>query len=152
MPRLENCASGEQIHFPQKNELILGRSKQCDLVLNDNRVSRNHARIYRMGSQWFIEDLGSTNGVQVNGQNRDQHMLAAGDLIELCAFRFIYQPDPEPSFESATNIRSSLTVASSIFLRLPPGAGRFHPAGDHESSGQRSFAPLSAGTGLVARI
>ena len=75
MPHPEDCVSGKQMHFPQKNELIVGRSKQRDLVLNDNRVSRNPARIYRMGSQWFIEDLGSTNGVQVNGQNTDQHML-----------------------------------------------------------------------------
>jgi len=133
MPRLENCASGEQIHFPQKNELILGRSKQCDLVLNDNRVSRNHARIYRMGTQWFIEDLGSTNGVQVNGQNRDQHMLAAGDLIELSTFQFIYQPDPEPSFESASE---HTIFADRSQLDLPEATARgrsLNPAGDHES-------------------
>jgi hypothetical protein len=63
----------------------IGRSRDCDIVLQDSNVSRKHAEI-RPGAQgqWTIADLGSTNGVVVNGQPaRGAVPLAAGDQVEL---------------------------------------------------------------------
>ena len=45
----------------------IGRDGGCDLVLADVTVSRRHARLERDGSNWVLQDLGSTNGTRLNG-------------------------------------------------------------------------------------
>ena len=48
---------------------VIGRSRDCDIVLQDSNVSRRHAEIRPSGGDnWTITDLGSTNGVKVNGR------------------------------------------------------------------------------------
>jgi Protein of unknown function (DUF3662)/FHA domain len=62
----------------------LGRSRSCDVVLDDANVSRRHAEVRPRGGGWFVADLGSTNGVAVNGTRIEQaHALRPGDRIEL---------------------------------------------------------------------
>jgi hypothetical protein len=71
---------------------ILGRSRNCDVVLTDANVSRQHAEVRLRGDAWTIADLGSTNGVVVNGSNvRTEHKLAAGDRIELGTSRIVFE-------------------------------------------------------------
>jgi hypothetical protein len=63
----------------------LGRSRECDVVLGDSNVSRRHARI-ALGADggWTVEDLGSTNGVQVNGvRAHGPAPLRSGDRLDL---------------------------------------------------------------------
>jgi pSer/pThr/pTyr-binding forkhead associated (FHA) protein len=63
---------------------VLGRSRDCDIVLEDPNVSRKHAEIRPAGDGWAVHDLGSTNGVSVNGRRvRDSQPLSAGDRVEL---------------------------------------------------------------------
>jgi hypothetical protein len=62
----------------------LGRSRQCDVVLDDPNVSRKHAEIRPRGGSWVISDLGSTNGASVNGRRIEgPEVLNAGDEIEI---------------------------------------------------------------------
>jgi hypothetical protein len=62
----------------------LGRSRQCDVVLNDPNVSRQHAEIRPRGGSWVLIDLGSTNGSQLNGHRVEgSEVLEPGDQIEL---------------------------------------------------------------------
>ena len=62
----------------------LGRGRQCDVVLNDPNVSRQHAEIRPRGGSWVLTDLGSTNGSQLNGRRIDgSEVLRDGDEIEL---------------------------------------------------------------------
>jgi predicted component of type VI protein secretion system len=63
----------------------LGRSRECEIVVDDANVSRRHAEV-RPGPQgWTIADLGSTNGVRVNGRpvGNEPHPLSDGDRVEL---------------------------------------------------------------------
>lgn len=61
----------------------IGRSRDCDVVLDDTGISRHHAHIRPGGAGWEIEDLGSTNGVHVNGiEVTGRHPLHSGDRIE----------------------------------------------------------------------
>jgi FhaA, N-terminal domain/FHA domain len=62
---------------------VLGRSRECDIVLQDSNVSRRHAEIRPAGGDgWTIADLGSTNGVKVNGrQIGSATALSSGDEI-----------------------------------------------------------------------
>ncbi len=66
------------------NPCVVGRSRACDLVIDDPNVSRRHAQLQQSKKQWFVSDLGSTNGVKVNGESIDgQQPLKSGDVIEL---------------------------------------------------------------------
>ncbi len=64
--------------------VTLGRSRQCDVVLADPNVSRQHAEIRPRGGGWMLNDLGSTNGSTLNGRRIDgPEMLKPGDEIEV---------------------------------------------------------------------
>ncbi|MGH7708953.1 MAG: FhaA domain-containing protein [Vulcanimicrobiaceae bacterium] len=64
-------------------ELTVGRDASCDLVLLDPRVSRRHAALAIVDGALGVRDLGSTNGVTVNGVRVDASALAAGDLVRI---------------------------------------------------------------------
>jgi pSer/pThr/pTyr-binding forkhead associated (FHA) protein len=71
-----------------KDRFILGRSKaHADLVLADPNVSRQHAAIEHVGNEWFLADLGSTNGCHVANQRVSRQALADGDVIEITSHR-----------------------------------------------------------------
>jgi hypothetical protein len=62
----------------------IGRSRQCDVVLSDPNVSRQHAEIRPRGGSWVLTDLGSTNGSSLNGRIIDgPEVIRPGDEIEL---------------------------------------------------------------------
>ena len=62
---------------------VIGRSRQCDVVLDDANVSRRHAEIRPADDgDWTVADLGSTNGVQINGRpTRGAATIASGDRL-----------------------------------------------------------------------
>jgi Protein of unknown function (DUF3662)/FHA domain len=70
---------------------VLGRSRECDCVLQDPNVSRRHAELRRSSNgDWQIVDLDSTNGVKVNDRRVDRSRLAPGDEVMLGTTRFTF--------------------------------------------------------------
>jgi hypothetical protein len=66
--------------------VVLGRSRNCDVVLNDPNVSRQHAELRPRGGSWVLTDLGSTNGSRINGHPVERsEVVRPGDEIELGA-------------------------------------------------------------------
>jgi hypothetical protein len=62
----------------------IGRSRQCEIVLTDANVSRQHAELRPRGGSWVLSDLGATNGVVLNGRRIDTpEVVRSGDRIEL---------------------------------------------------------------------
>jgi hypothetical protein len=62
----------------------MGRSRQCDVTVDDANVSRQHAEVRPRGGSWVLSDLGSTNGSRLNGQRVEgSEVLKPGDEIEL---------------------------------------------------------------------
>ncbi len=70
--------------FLLDDEVELGRGEHVALRIRDRSVSRRHARVFREETTFWIEDLGSPNGVFVNGAKlKGAHALAGGDVVEL---------------------------------------------------------------------
>jgi hypothetical protein len=65
------------------SRVVVGRSRDADIVLADPNVSRRHAELRREESGWHVVDLGSTNGIKVNGRRVDQAALGSGDQITI---------------------------------------------------------------------
>ncbi len=64
--------------------VTMGRSRQCEVMVDDPNVSRQHAEIRPRGGSWVVTDLGSTNGSRLNGRTLEQPtVLKPGDEIEL---------------------------------------------------------------------
>ena len=63
--------------------ISIGRLPECNVVLNDPNVSRRHAEVRAQGDGFVLVDLGSTNGVKVNGVRVTQHQLADGDQVSI---------------------------------------------------------------------
>ena len=73
---------GEHARPLSVGALTVGRAETCDIVLDDPLVSRQHARIYVHASDVYVEDLGSANGVYVNGlRSCGPHRLCDGDRV-----------------------------------------------------------------------
>jgi hypothetical protein len=71
---------------------VLGRSRECDIVLDDAGVSRRHAEIRPSEDEWVVADLGSTNGVRVNGRAlRGKQALQLGDRIDLGNTELVFE-------------------------------------------------------------
>ncbi|MBI5052785.1 MAG: FHA domain-containing protein [Chloroflexi bacterium] len=66
-----------------KDELIIGRGADCDVMIDDKTVSRHHAKIVRETDKWLLVDT-SKNGVHVNGQAvQEKHELQDSDVIAI---------------------------------------------------------------------
>ncbi|MCC6334709.1 MAG: FHA domain-containing protein [Myxococcales bacterium] len=76
-----------------EDAILLGRDQHCQVVLAQQAVSRNHARITRDGTLFFVEDLGSSYGTQINGQKLpkgEKRLLRNGDTIEIAQFDVVF--------------------------------------------------------------
>jgi hypothetical protein len=70
---------------------VIGRSRDCDITVEDANVSRHHAEVRPSGGSWIVRDLGSTNGVKVNGRRiQGPQSLKPGDTIELGTSRLTF--------------------------------------------------------------
>ncbi|TMC98937.1 MAG: FHA domain-containing protein [Chloroflexi bacterium] len=80
---IESGPDAGHTHRAGDSALRLGRSPDNDLILRDPATSGHHARVERRGEQFWIVDLGSTNGTLVNGEPIQEKELNHGDRITL---------------------------------------------------------------------
>jgi hypothetical protein len=102
-----------------KDEFLIGRSPECDMVLEATTISGRHARIVRRGDQYELQDLQSTNGTFVGGAKIESHTLRADDRLRFdrYEFRFVNPRDVSRTVigEAAPRPRAEATAP------MPPG-------------------------------
>jgi len=88
--------TGERAFPLRFSDATLGRALDNDVVLESNDVSRKHARLEPAGNVLRLVDLGSTNGIRVNGRRVQEHLLRDGDLIEIGSVQLAFHVgDPD---------------------------------------------------------
>jgi sigma-B regulation protein RsbU (phosphoserine phosphatase) len=126
-------------------EYIIGRRSDCQIFVPDMRVSRQHARLWKDGEAWQIEDLGSNNGTFINGSKvqtatplrHDDEILIANNRIRVESRDTV--PDPKPEGNAVTIVEVA-SPSSLIKSREDSGSGRIPIV----SSGMMSVADQRA--------
>jgi hypothetical protein len=85
--------SAGDMHKIEKDTFIIGRSRTCDLVIPSSKVSRQHSGICRENGEYYIEDLGSANGVWRDGVKIQKEKIKDGDefMISEEVLKFIFR-------------------------------------------------------------
>ena len=78
----------------KQRRVVMGRSRDCDIQLADTNVSRRHAELRQEGASYWIVDLGSTNGLEVNGKRVKRAKLSDGDTITLGSTEVAFSQEP----------------------------------------------------------
>lgn len=101
---------------PNAAGTVIGRGSMCDLTLEAQEVSREHARIFKDPfGRWIIEDLGSSNGVVVDGNRVQSHAFLPGESIVIGTFTlFMTQPLGQP-IEPDDSVRTTATITEDGF-------------------------------------
>ncbi len=133
---------------------ILGRHPSCQIVLDNGSVSRQHAQVLDYDGRYFVEDLHSRNGTQVNGASiRGRTELHEGDEVQVCDYAFQFtrqatQPAPAPAPARSSGRKSSVPLVAGLRETVDEN--------DSDSSsvvGPKSNAPLmSDGSSVIAAL
>ena len=70
--------------------LMIGRSPDAEIFLDDVTVSRDHAQLVRRSGDWYLDDSGSLNGTYVNRRRIDSHRLEDGDELQVGKYKLTY--------------------------------------------------------------
>jgi hypothetical protein len=89
-PRALLNVAGKRHQIPPDGA-VLGRSRECEITIEDPNVSRRHAELRLDNGAWSITDLGSTNGIEVNGERVRDARLEPGDRIVLGRTELVFE-------------------------------------------------------------
>jgi Protein of unknown function (DUF3662)/FHA domain len=92
-PRATLTVNG-RTHELDGRRFVIGRSKECDIQIADPNASRRHAELRREGDAYWVVDLGSTNGLDVNGKRTQRAKLATGDRVTIGTTELVFKTTP----------------------------------------------------------
>lgn len=128
-----------------KESLLVGRRESCDVVLRFGNVSGQHCQLTLEQGYWFVSDLGSQNGIKVNGDRVMRKRLDPGDKLSVSKHNYEvrYNPvelgasGPPPSDDNDYDqiMGKSLLERAGLSKRLPGGASRAYDPTD-DAAGQ----------------
>ena len=96
--RLASGNGPAEVFALRGDQVVLGRSHECDLILPDVLLSRRHALLARGAQGWLLEDLGSLNGTRLNGARvSGAQALRDGDVIAVSDWSLVFRDAEMPS-------------------------------------------------------
>jgi adenylate cyclase len=121
--RLLPCGGGAPIALP-RSPLVIGRQSGCDIVLPFGSVSVRHCQLEYNDGQWSVRDLGSCNGIRVDGIRCESKSLPPGSVLAIANLRFqiAYKSrDEKPSNERSVFAQGLLAKAGllDVMRELP---------------------------------
>ncbi|MDR3109544.1 MAG: FHA domain-containing protein [Planctomycetaceae bacterium] len=98
-----------------KDELIVGRSDSCDVVLRFSNISGQHCRFVLSEGYWYVIDLGSTNGVKVNGIKVTNHRVDPDVKLMIAKQTYVIKYNPVQNGAAGVKPADSYNVHDEIF-------------------------------------
>ncbi len=113
------CGGGDPIPL-LKTTLIVGRRTQCDISLQFPNVSSQHCELNFENGYWKIRDLGSANGIKVNGNRCEVKWLQPGDVVTFAKHRYEIQYEANgPAPAEATGDVMSMSLLEKAGIEKP---------------------------------
>ena len=109
---------------PSSRAILSRLVEELDLVIDDPRISRNHAQLRAIKGRYVIFDLNSTGGTFVNAQRTSQSVLYPGDVISLAGVPLIYgqdNPPPRPDLAGTEPFSKASSDRPTAFLNRQTG-------------------------------
>jgi pSer/pThr/pTyr-binding forkhead associated (FHA) protein len=103
---------GDPIPLMQ-NVITIGRRESCDICLKFQNVSGQHCELTFQDGYWMIRDLGSSNGIKVNGERTTRKPLRPGDQIGLATHKYTIQYN----IDAGSKLDTALSEEEDLFGR-----------------------------------
>ena len=134
--------------------MTIGRRPSCDIQLNFQNISGTHCELALKNGVWHLRDLGSTNGVKVNGERTLRRPLRPGDEIGIANHKYTIQYQLPPAARSRTCSPRRRTCSASRSWRRPAWRRRRSPtrttSGEAEAAG--GLTRRKAASGLSGSV
>jgi hypothetical protein len=115
--------------FPLSTSVVnIGRRLDNQLIIDDPRVSRNHAQLRSIKGRFVVFDLNSTGGTFVNGQRTSQSVLYPGDVISLAGVSLIFgqdNPPPRPDLKDTAPLRKASSDRPTALIKDSHSTAKF---------------------------
>jgi predicted component of type VI protein secretion system len=146
---LNPCGGGDPIPL-QKQRLVVGRQPSCDIILRFPNVSSRHCEFQLLNGYWHVRDLGSRNGIKVNGLRCESHWLMPGDVLSVAKHRYEvnYSPEaeaPPPPEAEPDPMSMSLLEKAGLSGRGSSNASRIPQAPTESRRGSPQRHAIDAG-------
>lgn len=125
-----------------KERMTIGRKPHNDIAIDNLAVSGEHAAIVTILHDSFLEDLDSTNGLEVNGTPTKKHFLQNNDVIEIGKYKLKYIND-QVTQTSAADFEKTMVMRAPV-KQVAPAASKPTPAEAAESTGKFEMSPAHA--------
>ncbi len=103
----------------------IGRAEYCDIVIPDDSVSSQHAKLTRREGVWVLTDLGSTNGTLVDGERVEGDIpLAPGAFVRFGDVQLVFEPTDDDADMNAPKATRTISAVKLQNLQKPPGPSR----------------------------
>ena len=137
-----------------QDEMVIGRRKESNILLDSNSVSGRHCMIRKEGNRYFVRDLGSTNGTRLNGRDVNVDLrLRPKDLLQVGAVELIFDSD-EPVEETGDDGLANTTrieIATGTTGR-PASFDNISPFGTRQRNNMVVWWAIIAVIGILALI
>ena len=112
----------------ERTRFVIGRHSQCDLTISDARLSREHLVIEQRENEFYVSDLGSSNGTQINGEaTSDEVVIKNGDVLNLGGFEIEVEIEEKP--DEIDPIVEPPMIAPPTQNTATPAANSVEPSG-----------------------
>ncbi|MFN3413768.1 MAG: FHA domain-containing protein, partial [Thermoanaerobaculum sp.] len=124
--------------------LVLGRSPECQLAVQDKAMSRRHAELKLVDGSWLLSDLGSANGVWVGERKVAEHLLQNGESFRLGSTVFVFKREAEEDLKATVRLETSVP-SPPVKTPTPPSpaatpAQAFQPSVELSTTLAQAFA------------
>jgi len=135
---LTPCGGGDPIPL-LKEKLLVGRRSRCDISLKFPNVSSHHCEFEFLDGYWIIRDLGSRNGIKVNGDRCQTKWLMPGDVVSVAKHQYEISytpqsngppPEEEDPFAMSLLEKAGLEPTSRMFSEPRPASQNRRPNTD----------------------